>query len=425
MKVLVVGSGGREHTIAWKIAQSPKLADLYIAPGNAGTASVGTNVDIEATDIDGLKKFVKEHSIDFTIVGPEQPLVDGIVDAFQNENLPIFGPRQNAAQLEGSKAFAKDFMERNNIPTAKYRSFQDHTAAKQYIYTLTPPIVVKASGLAAGKGVIICGTVDEAKAALTDIMVDNAFGKAGERVVIEEFLPGEELSVIAITDGENYQLLAPSQDHKAAYDNDRGPNTGGMGAYAPAPAASDSLMEEVRKTIIDPTLSGMKADGSPYMGFLYFGLMITQDGPKVLEYNCRLGDPETQVILPLMKSDLLEVVQSVIEGNFADKTVELEDMFATCVVAASGGYPAHYEKGKQIAGLEQVNTEYTHVFHAGTKRENDKYVTAGGRVLGITCLGDTLKQSIDSAYAELEKIQFARMQFRTDIGQKGLLRQQR
>ncbi|MCF7805608.1 MAG: phosphoribosylamine--glycine ligase [Candidatus Marinimicrobia bacterium] len=420
MKVLVIGSGGREHTIAWKVAQSPRLSKLYIAPGNAGTASLGENVDIGASDIDELVEFAKENEIDLTIVGPEQPLVDGVVDAFQEAELAIFGPDKAAAQLEGSKAFSKDFMARHNIPTASYKTFNNFRPAKEYLKTVSLPVIVKASGLAAGKGVIICQSIGEALDALEDIMKRHAFGEAGDKVVIEEFLQGEEVSIIAITDGENYKMLLPSQDHKPAYDGGRGPNTGGMGAYAPAPVASEEVVEIVRKDIIEPTLTGMKEEGHQYTGFLYCGLMITRDGPKVLEYNCRLGDPETQVILPLLESDLLDVLESVIEGGFAEEPVELSDDFATCVVAASGGYPGKYSKGKEITGLSDVDADYAEVFHAGTKERKGKIVTDGGRVFGVTCRGETLQKSIDRVYEELDKIKFNGMQFRSDIGRKGL-----
>jgi len=420
MKILIVGSGGREHTIAWKLAQNPEVTDLYVAPGNAGTAALGTNVRIDPSDLEGLKNFVKENSVDLTMVGPEQPLVDGIVDAFQNENLSIFGPRQNAAQLEGSKAFAKDFMHRHNIPTAGYQTFSDYEKALTYLHTLSPPLVVKASGLAAGKGVIICHTQEEAEQTAHEIMVDRKFGAAGAEVVIEEFLDGEELSIIAITDGNAYKLLVPSQDHKPVYDGDEGPNTGGMGAYAPAPAATPNLIREVEEKIIVPTLQGMKSEQRPYMGFLYCGLILTNDGPQVLEFNCRLGDPEAQVILPLLKSDLLEIIQAVMAWNLENIEVEITEGFATCVVASSGGYPVSYEKGREITGLEEVNSEYCQVFHAGTSTEDGNIFTDGGRVLGVTCTGRTLQESIDRTYTELGKIHFEKMHFRTDIAQKGL-----
>ncbi len=420
MKVLVIGSGGREHTLAWKLAQSPLLSQLYIAPGNGGTRELGENIEVDISDHDALKEIVKEHSIDLTIVGPEQPLVDGIVDAFQMENLSIFGPRQNAARLEGSKAFSKDFMERHQIPTGKSKTFEDAESAIAYIRDTGAPIVVKASGLAAGKGVIVAETEEQAIEAIEKIMVSREFGQAGNRVVVEEFLQGEELSVIAITDGKSYKLLASSQDHKPAYDGDKGPNTGGMGAYAPAPAATMELMNEVRQNIIEPTLSGMASEKAPYVGFLYFGLMLTTDGPKVLEYNCRLGDPETQVILPLMKSDLLGVIQSVMHGELEETIVDISSEYATCVVAASGGYPGSYEKGKIISGLKDVNNEYAQVFHAGTSRDGQDILTAGGRVLAVSCFGDTLQESVDRAYGELKKIHFENMHYRNDIAQKGI-----
>ncbi len=420
MKILIIGSGGREHTLAWKIAQNPEVTDLYVAPGNAGTAALGTNVKIASSDPEGLKNFVKENSVDLTLVGPEQPLVDGIVDAFQNENLSIFGPRQNAAQLEGSKAFAKEFMHRHDIPTAGYQTFSEYGKAVAYLQTLSSPLVVKASGLAAGKGVSICHTQEEAEQALREMMVDRKFGNAGNEVVIEEYLEGEELSIIAITDGTSYKLLAPSQDHKPVYDGDEGPNTGGMGAYAPAPAATPELIRDVEEKIIVPTLQGMKSDQRPYMGFLYCGLILTETGPQVLEFNCRMGDPEAQVILPLLNSDLLDIIHAVMAGNLNHVPVEIAEGFATCVVAASGGYPVSYEKGKEITGLEDVNPGYCQIFHAGTATGEGRILTDGGRVLGVTCTGRTLQESIDRAYAELDKIHFEKMHFRTDIAQKGL-----
>lgn len=419
MKVLIVGSGGREHALAWKMAKSPGTRKVYIAPGNAGTAAIGENIPVKATDISGMKDFVKENSIDLTLVGPEQPLVEGIVDAFRVENLHIFGPRKNAARLEGSKAFAKDFMRKYDIPTAGYQTFTAYDQAREYLRNQSPPVVVKASGLAAGKGAIVCETMKEAEDALQQIMVDREFGDAGDKVVIEECLQGEEVSVIAITDGEEYSLLVPSQDHKAAYDGDIGPNTGGMGAYAPAPAADSALLARVESEVIQPTLQGMKEEDAPYVGFLYAGLMLTEDGPKVLEYNCRMGDPEAQVVIPLLRSDLLEVIQATMEGRLGELEVEIDPGYATCVVAASGGYPGAYEKGKTITGLDRVSDDCM-VFHAGTASENGDILTAGGRVLGVTCRGDSLQESIDRTYEEIEKIRFEEMQYRTDIGKKGL-----
>lgn len=422
MKLLVIGSGGREHTLAWKLAQSSRVSEIFIAPGNAGTASLGTNVDLDVSDHDAVRNFIKEKSIDLTVIGPEQPLVDGLVDALQSEGLPVFGPRQSAARLEGSKAFSKEFMQKYHIPCAASKTFTEHAAAKQYVEEHAEPLVVKASGLAAGKGAIVCQTRQDALNALERIMVDREFGEAGDQVLVEECLIGEELSVIALADGKTYHLLSPSQDHKPAYDNDEGPNTGGMGAYAPAPAATPELLETVVSTIIEPTLEGMKAEDAPYVGFLYCGLILTKDGPKVLEYNCRLGDPETQVILPLIESDFLELLDAAVAGQLSETPFKLSAQYATCVVAASGGYPMAYEKHKKITGLDAVNEKFTMVFHAGTQKSNSDYHTSGGRVLGVTCLGPTLSESIDRAYAELKKINFDGMHYRTDIGKKGLRR---
>lgn len=422
MKLLVIGSGGREHTLAWKLAQSPRVSTIYVAPGNAGTTSLGENVALDISDHDAVKNFVKEKSIDLTVVGPEQPLVNGLIDSLQNENLPAFGPRQNAAQLEGSKAFAKSFMKKYNIPTAQSETFTDYEPAKSYVMQHEEPLVVKASGLAAGKGAIVCHTRDEAVNALERIMVNREFGESGDQVVVEEFLVGEEVSIIALTDGESYQLLSPSQDHKAAYDEDKGPNTGGMGAYAPAPVATPELLKTARASIIEPTLSGLVEEDAPYVGFLYFGLMITDNGPKVLEYNCRLGDPETQVILPLIDGDFFELLNAAVMGHLKEIPFRLSDQFATCVVAASGGYPVSYEKGKRITGLDAIAREYATVFHAGTGKSNNDYITNGGRVLGVTCLGSTLKESIDRTYQEIGKIHFEDMHYRKDIGLKGLKR---
>lgn len=425
MNILVIGSGGREHAIVWKLLQSPSVKKIYCAAGNGGIASVAELVPVPVHDIQGLLHFVKTHSIDLTIVGPEQPLVAGIVDTFRKEGCAIFGPTQAAAQLEGSKVFAKQFMERHHIPTARFRTFQrtEYDAAKNFLKEITPPVVLKADGLAAGKGVLICDTRADAIAALDEIFVRNTFGNAGSAVVIEEFLTGEEASIFVLTDGERFALLSPAQDHKRILDGDLGKNTGGMGAYAPAPIVTPSLLETVISTIIRPTLEGMKAEGTPYTGCLYVGLMITDKGPYVLEYNCRFGDPETQVVVPLIDGDFASICYSIAQGTFDPSSVQLHKACAVCVVMASHGYPDEYETGKKIAGLENVKPEHgTIVFHAGTKRQDDTLLTAGGRVLGVTAIGfeNELEQTIRLAYSAVRQITFDGAYYRSDIGQKAL-----
>lgn len=422
MKILVVGSGGREHTLVWKISQSSLVEKIYCAPGNAGISALAECVDISAEKIDILVQFAREKGIELTVVGPEAPLVAGIVDEFEARGLRIFGPSKKAAEIEGSKAFAKDFMKTYDIPTAKYRIFEDWDEAAKYIRQTAIPIVVKADGLAAGKGSIVCQTRDEALSALDLIMLKNAFGEAGRKVVVEECLRGEEASVFALTDGKSYVVLNPAQDHKPVFDGDEGPNTGGMGAYAPAPVVDKELMAVIQQQIIEPTIKGMTAEGRTYRGVLYVGLMITTEGPKVMEFNCRFGDPESQVNLPLMKSDLVEAMIAIIEGRLKGFQLELLDKWALCVVMASGGYPGSYEKGKQIFGLDQDFGGDVCVFHAGTKFENGKFVTNGGRVLGVTALGDSIRCAIDKAYQAVEKISFEGAHYRRDIGQKALKR---
>ncbi|MEX0600019.1 MAG: phosphoribosylamine--glycine ligase [Rhodothermales bacterium] len=424
MRILIVGGGGREHAIAWSLAESRKSVELFVAPGNAGTEELGTNVDIEASDVEGLVQFAIDRSIDLTIVGPEKPLVLGIADRFEDEGLLVVGPTAGAARLEGSKAFSKAFMKRHAIPTAAHRTFEaaqfDDAAA--YIREQGAPIVVKASGLAAGKGAIVCETVDEALDALTAILRDREFGAAGEEVVVESFMVGEEASVFALADGRNYVLLAPAQDHKQIGEGDTGPNTGGMGAYAPAPIVTDEVMDEVRRRIIEPTLEGMAADGHPYRGVLYCGLMITDEGPKVVEYNCRLGDPEAQVVLPLLMEDAVDVFDAAARGDLDALGVTMRTGSAACVVMASGGYPGAYETGYPIDGLDEAaRAPYVTVFHAGTGTDDDgRVVTAGGRVLGVTALGDDLREALDRAYDAVDQISFHDAQFRRDIGRKGL-----
>jgi len=425
VNILVIGSGGREHALVWKLRQSPNVKAVFCAPGNAGIGGLATCVPLKATDIKGLLKFAKEEKIDLVVVGSEQPLVDGIVDAFEERGFNIFGPSKAAAQLEGSKVFAKDFMLRHHIPTAQYRSF-DATAvdkARNYINSIEPPMVVKADGLAAGKGVLICYSHQEASLALDDIVVNKAFGSAGNQIVIEKYLIGEEASLFILTDGEHYAILASAQDHKRILDGDLGKNTGGMGAYAPAPLITNELLQRVVTEVVHPTLDGMHRDGMPYRGCLYIGLMMTHDGPKVLEYNCRFGDPETQVVVPLIDGDLAELFLAIAQRRLDASKVNLHDATAVCVVMASHGYPDAYKTGKQIFGLENIKGEDgAVVFHAGTKMEGNAVVTNGGRVLGVTAIGfhNELEQTIQNAYRAVEKITFDGAYYRSDIGKKAL-----
>ena len=428
MRILVVGGGGREHTLAWKIAASPLTTSLYIAPGNAGTASVGTNVPISADDLAEIERFVSEREIDLTVVGPEQPLVDGLVDRLLAAGRRVVGPTASAARLEGSKQFAKDFMSRHGIPTAGYRSFSEPEieAAFKWIHrNPAGPFVIKADGLAAGKGVIICDTEGEARDAVEAQLRENRFGSAGQRVVIEDFMEGEEASVFAVTDGKSHRLLSPAQDHKRIGDGDTGPNTGGMGAYAPAPVVSNDMMDVVCREIIEPTINGMREEGTPYTGFLYAGLMIHRGRPRVVEFNCRLGDPETQVVIPMIQSDFVEILLAAAEGRLGEVEITLRPGSAACVVAASDGYPGPYTKGHRIHGLADAGgMEGVTVFHAGTRfgSEGD-FETAGGRVLAVTAVAESLGAAIDRAYEGLSLIEFEGMQFRRDIGMKGLLRE--
>ena len=421
MKVLVIGSGGREHTLVWKIAQSKKVDKIYAAPGNGGTAGLAENVDIKAEDIKGLLQFAIDKKIDLTVVGPEAPLVDGIVDRFKGSGLKIFGPNKAAAQLEGSKVFAKKFMARNNIPTAEFRVFSDSLNAKDYVYQKESSVVIKASGLAAGKGVIICKAESEAEAAIDLIMEKKIFKEAGDQVVIEDCLEGEEASILAISDGEDFVVLDSSQDHKRIFDKDIGPNTGGMGAYSPAPVVTPELQKHISKKIIKPIIESMKKEGNVFKGVLYAGLMITKDGPKVLEFNVRFGDPETQAIIPRLKSDLVELMLAAIEGKLDKIKLEWDERSCVCVVMASGGYPGKYEKDKSIEGLDALkDTEDIIVFHAGTKQENGKVLTSGGRVLGVTGLGRDIKGAVENTYKAIEKIKFEKSYCRTDIGYRAI-----
>ncbi len=420
MKVLIVGSGGREHVLAWKLKQSPKVTEIYCAPGNGGIEEIAQCVDIKATDIPGLLKFVKEHKVELTVVGPEAPLVEGIVDAFEQEGLKIFGPSRQAAQLEGSKVFAKEFMYTYNIPTAPFRIFDDVPEAKRFLDSVVFPVVVKAEGLAAGKGVVICKNLKEAQEAIDQIMEQRVFGVAGARIVIEECLFGEEASILAVSDGKDYIILDSAQDHKRIFDDDLGPNTGGMGAYSPAPLVTEDLLRKIGARVIEPTIRGMNKEGMPFKGVLYAGLMITEDGPIVLEYNVRFGDPEAQAVLPRMKNDLAELMLASCEGRLDKVKMEWDERSCVCVVMSSGGYPGEYETGKKIKGLDKVDKEKTVVFHAGTKREGNKVLTAGGRVLGVTSLGANIEKAIENVYKDVEKVSFERCFFRRDIGAKAL-----
>lgn len=420
MKVLLIGSGGREHALAWKLSQSKRLTKLYIAPGNPGTALHGENVAIPAEDINALKSFALREKIDLTVVGPELPLTLGITDAFNGAGLKIFGPSKAAAELEGSKAFSKAIMFRYNIPTAFYKEFDNAEDALAYIETHKPPFVVKADGLAAGKGVVICQEKAEAVDAVNLMMKEKAFGSAGSRIIIEEFLAGEEASYLAITDGKNVVPLAPAQDHKAIFDGDKGPNTGGMGAYSPAPVITPELEKEIIETVMVPTVRGMEKEGRTYKGVLYAGLMIANGKPKVLEFNCRLGDPETQPIMMRLDEDLIELFLLAIDGKLAEKRLKWKNKHAVCVVMAAKGYPGDYTKGSVISGLDEAaKLEDVMVFHAGTKK-NDSIVTSGGRVLGVTALGDDIKKAIEKAYEAAAKISWDGAYYRKDIGKKAL-----
>ncbi|MBC8183082.1 phosphoribosylamine--glycine ligase [candidate division KSB1 bacterium] len=420
MKILVIGSGGREHTLVWKIAQSPDVKKIYCAPGNAGISELADCVSIDAADIKGLLKFAAGKHIDLTVVGPEVPLSLGIVDLFKSKGLKIFGPSQKAAEIESSKIFSKYLMEKYKIPTAKYESFDVYDRAEEYVKSISAPLVVKADGLAAGKGAIVCFTKEEALASLNKLMVQRIFGQAGAKVVIEEYLAGEEVSVLAFTDGTNIVSLIPAQDHKPILDGDKGPNTGGMGAYAPAVFVDDKMFETIRKNILEPTIKGMALEERPYRGVLYAGLIMTRQGPKVIEFNCRFGDPETQVILPLIKSDIVPFLNACAEGDIKDLKLGLSAQFAVCVVLASGGYPNEYEKGKKIFGLDKNFGSSVFNFHAGTKKVNDDCLTNGGRVLGVTALGNNIKQAINRAYSAVGKIAFDGAYYRKDIGYKAL-----
>jgi phosphoribosylamine--glycine ligase len=426
MKVLIIGNGGREHALAWKCAQSPNVEEVLVAPGNAGTALEDKvhNVAVSSDDIEALATLAQEQDIGLTIIGPEAPLVAGIVDHFESKGLPCFGPSAAAAQLEGSKAFTKDFLARHNIPTADYQNFTELPPALAYIREQGAPIVIKADGLAAGKGVIVAMTLAEAEAAATDMLDGGRFGEAGACIVVEEFLDGEEASFIVITDGDTVLPLATSQDHKARDEGDTGPNTGGMGAYSPAPVVTPEIEQRIMDEVINPTLEGMHADGNTYRGFLYAGLMIMADGtPKVIEFNCRMGDPETEQILSRLKSSLCDICVATLDGTLASQAAEWDSRAALGVVLAAGGYPAGYGKGMTISGLAEADGIDQKVFHAGTALVNDNVVTSGGRVLCVVGLGDTVRAAAASAYESVDKIHWQDIYSRRDIGHRAIARE--
>jgi phosphoribosylamine--glycine ligase len=421
MKILVVGSGGREHALVWKIAQSPKVSKVYCAPGNAGISEQATIVPIQANDLNGLLEFALKKKIDLTVVGPEDPLTRGIVDLFESKGLLIFGANKKASEIEGSKAFAKEMMKKYHIPTAFYEIFDNRNEAVRYIRSQGAPIVVKADGLAAGKGVVVCKNVEEAIHSVDQIMVEKIFGSAGNRVVVEEYLVGEEASYIAFTDGKTILPMASSQDHKPILDGDQGPNTGGMGAYSPAPVVTDETHEKIIEKVLRPVIYGMGEEGRPYKGVLYAGLMIHEGHPKVLEFNARFGDPETQPVLMRMKGDIVPILEACMQGTLSRHKIEWENRASVCVVMASKGYPGSYEKGKVIKGLKEVSRmERVSVFHAGTTLKDGQIITNGGRVLGVTGLGEDIPRAIERTYEAVKKISWDGVYYRTDIGQKAL-----
>ncbi len=417
MKIMVVGSGGREHALVWKLHSSSLVHKIYAAPGNAGISELAECVEISSEDLAGLADFAGRNSVDLTVVGPELPLTLGIVDEFEKRDLRIFGPTKTAAMIEGSKAFAKEFMKKYHIPTASFKIFEKPDEAIDFVKSSDMPLVIKADGLAAGKGAFIIEDVNSGISAVQKIMVEKIFKDAGNKIVIEDFLEGEEATILAFSDGRTILPMPSSQDHKKIYDGDRGPNTGGMGAYAPAPVVDDRMMKRIYDEILEPTILGLEREGRFFKGILYAGLVLTARGPKVMEFNCRFGDPETQVVLPLLKSDLVEICMSIVEGDLSVGEVEWSEDFAVCVILASAGYPDKYEKGKEILGLGAAeDAKDVLIFHAGTRRDGGKLLTNGGRVLGVTALGRGVEEAITKAYTVVDKINFDGVQFRRDIG---------
>ncbi len=418
MNVLIIGSGGREHAIAWKVAQSPRLSKLYIAPGNPGTLTCGENVSLDTSDHAAVVRFCKDKQIDLVIVGPEIPLAAGLVDSLSESGIHCFGPKQAAAQIEASKVFSKDFMRRHHIPTARYATFTQLDDAIRYLESVDYPIVIKASGLAAGKGVILPETFEEAKSTLEYILIDKTFGNAGSEVVIEERLSGQEVSLMAFTDGTMIVPMLPAQDHKRLLDDDKGPNTGGMGAYAPAPAFTTEMMNEALETVLKPAINGMRMEGNPFVGVLYAGLILTENGLSVLEFNARFGDPETQVVLPLLKTDLLDIAEACANGTLANVNIKWKKGTAVCVVLAGKGYPEKVESGKSVK-LKSLPQNMV-CFHAGTKQDGTNVITSGGRVLGLTAWASDISETIEKVYANIDKISFDGMQYRKDIANRAL-----
>ena len=414
MKVLVVGSGGREHAICWALHKSPKVTELCCAPGNGGIGEIARCVDVKATDIPGMVAWAKENQMDFVMVAPDDPLAMGMVDAMEASGIRAFGPKANAAIIEGSKAFSKALMKKYGIPTAAYEVFTDKDAALSYVEAQGAPIVVKCDGLALGKGVVVAQTLEEAKAAVVNMMENKAFGEAGAKVVIEECMTGPEVTVLAFTDGKTIVPMPSSQDHKRAYDGDKGPNTGGMGAISPCPNYTPELSKTCMDTIFLPTVKALNAEGRTFKGVIYFGMMLTPEGPKVVEYNARFGDPECQAVLSLLETDLMDILEACVDGTLDQLDVKFKDAASCCLVLASGGYPVAYEKGKEITGLDQVKDAV--VFHAGTKKQDGKFLTNGGRVLGVTAVAPTLREAVVKAYAAAGPVNFEKMHFRTDIG---------
>lgn len=420
MRILVVGGGGREHAIVWALKKSEKVKEVFCAPGNAGIAQIAECVPIAVSEFAELTRFAKEAAIDLVFIGPDDPLADGIVDAFEAEGIPTYGPRKNAAEIEGSKIFMKNLLKKYNIPTAKYETFTDYETALDYLRQQSAPIVIKADGLAAGKGVTVAATLEEAETALREAMVDKVFGSAGNQIVIEEFLEGQEMSILAFVDGETVRAMSPAQDHKPIFDGDKGPNTGGMGTYSPLPHIDQAIIDESITNIIIPTAKAMVSEGRPFRGVLFAGLMITKDGPKTIEFNARMGDPETQVVLPRLKTDLVDIVLASLNGRLGDIEIEWDDEAAVCVIIASEGYPGSYPKGRVITGLADAEAQGALVFHAGTAFKDGEIVTSGGRVLGVVGRGKDIAEARSRAYEAVSVIDFEGKQNRTDIAAKAL-----